>query len=240
MNKYKFIPWISLDQARAEIIAMGNETGAQVNNYSMRLAIGHLKAGQGFPLLDQLEVYVINKYGSLIEKYLGDCKTSGSNCVYVLRDKVNMGKALEAKYSGVKKFIGDCIRHGFCEHNVYGSQDITYKCCICLEEKLEGEREPVPVVYRIDRNILLRDFIERNSISIDEFSNDCRVQVKPLQRYLDLKETLTASHWILIKCQIRKLLLKGGYECSQGLEFQTIFKQVIKRMEKNKNDIQEN
>lgn len=240
MNKYNFIPWISLDQARAEIVAMGNETGAEVNNYSLRLAVGYLNAGQEFPLLDQLEQYIIRKYSALMQTYLGDCKTSGQNCAYVLRDKMNMAKAVEAKYSGVKKFTGDCMRHGFCDHHVYGSQNINYKCGLCLEEKLDSDREPIPVIYHLDRNLLIRDFIRRNSICIDDFSNDCRVQVKPLQRYLDLKETLTASHWILIKCQIRKLLLKGGYECSQGLEFQTIFKQVIKRMEKNKNDIQEN
>lgn len=234
MSKYKFIPWISADQARYELILMGNETGAEVNNYSLRLAIGHLSAGKEFPLLDQLELYLIKKYADLMEKYLGDCKTSGQNCVYVLRDKMNMAKAVEAKYSGIKKFTGDCLRHGFCDHNVYGSQNINYKCALCLGEKLDGDRDPIPVIYHLDRNLLVRDFIRRNNLSIEEFSNDSRVQMRPMQRYLDLKETMSSSHWILIKAQIRTLLLTTDCTCSKGLEFQTIFKQIIKRMEQRR------
>lgn len=231
MNKYLYVSYLSPDQARAELIMMGNDTGAEVNNYVLREAIGHLKAGLSFPLLDQLENFIVAKYRKQVRLYLGDCNTKGENCVYVMRDRLNMGRAMEAKYQGEKKFLGDCMRHGCCDFNVYGSQNINYKCVLCLQERADNEIEPVPIIYNLDRNILINDFIQRNDISVFDFSIHTNVQLKPLQRYLDNKETISALHWMLIKNHISRCLLKGGYTISKGLTFATVFKTVIARME---------
>lgn len=231
MNKYLYVAYLSPDQARAEIIMLGNSTGAEVNNYVLREAIGHLRAGLEFPLLDQLEWFIVQKYRKQIKHYLGDCNTTGENCVYVLRDKLNMGLALDAKYKGDKKFLGDCMRHGCCDFNVYGSQNINYKCVLCLQERTDNDIAPVPVIYNLDRNILIADFIKRNRIDLFDFSIDTGIQVKSLQRYLNNEETVTGLHWMLIKNQISRCLLTGRYTISRGLTFATVFKTVIARME---------
>lgn len=233
---YKFVPFISLDQARAELVEMGNITGAEVNNYMMRLAIGHLAAGQTFPLLSQLEKYLVKKYAVMIRDYIGDCMTTGENCVYILRDKINMKRAVEAKYQGQKKFIGDCHRHGFCDHNVYGIQNINYKCSLCIQEKVDGDREPVEIIYNLDRNIMIRDFIVRNRMSLDQFSSGSKVMMPPLRRYLDCKETITGLHWMQMKSYIRGCLSSGDYTISKGLEFRTVFRHIIREMESKQNE----
>lgn len=230
-NNYLYVSYLSPDQARAELINLGNTTGAEVNNYVLREAIGHLKAKLQFPLLDQLEWFVVGKYRKQIKYYLGDCETSGENCIYVIRDRMNMSRAMDAKYAGEKKYLGDCMRHGFCDFNVYGSQNINYKCCLCLYDKIDNDIEPVQLVYNLDRNILIADFIKRNKITVSDFSIGCGVQLRPLQRYLDNKETITALHWMQIKNHIARCLLTGQYTISRGLTFATVFKTVIARME---------
>lgn len=231
MNKYRFTPYMSLDQARFELVEMGNNTGAEINNYVIRQTIGHLKAGAEFPVLDQLERYLLHKYGVLIKHYLGDSVTSSKNCVAVIRDKVNMAKAVDCKYQGEKQFIGDCVRHGFVDHNVFGSQNISYKCSLCIHEKMYEGIEPPDIIYHLDRNILVADFINRNKLDIEEFSNECKVTTGPLKRYLEFQESMTAQHWYHIKNCIKRYMKRKDYAISPGLEFRTIFEKIIERME---------
>ena len=234
MPKYSYVSYLSADQAKAEIICLGNDTGAEVNNYAIRQAIAALRAGQGFPLLDSLDQYVARKYSKQVRRYLGDVKSNGELDVAILRDKMNLGLALEAKYSGRKDFIGDCLLHGCCEHTVFGSKVINYKCRFCVFSKMERTDEYIDVVYDLDRNLLLADFIQRNLMDVERFSMDCRVMPKPMDRYLSLKETITLEHWLLIKHHIRKCLRTGNYAISKGLEFTTIFGHIIEQLEKNR------
>lgn len=231
MKKYDFVSYLSPDQARLEIIQLGNDTGAEVNNYALRMAIGHLKNDMEFPLLSQLEKYLSGKYRKQAERYLGDSIACGKYTVFVIRDRLNMGRALEANFSGEKKFTGDCMRHGTCSFNVYGSQSINYKCCLCIQEKMDNNIQPVPIIYNLDRNVLLADFLLRNDLDKKTFSHKSGVMLGPLERYLNCEETITASHWRQIKSQIRRYLKTGKFSISKGLEFNTIFVELFKKLE---------
>lgn len=239
-NFYDFIHHLTTDQLRVEIVEYANKTGAEINNFSIRTAIDHFKNGRQFPLLDAVELFVGLKYRLRSVKYLGDCIVSGEDIVLVLRDKMNMQNALDSHHEGIKKFWGECPIHGFCEHNIYGSTKyITYKCGICVHEKLDSEKELPFILYNRDRNILLDDFLKRNKkqISIDAFSLATGVRVKVLNRYLERREVITHSHWLSIKTYIKKCLITGRYEISKGLEFDTVFRHIIQEMEGLKNAV---